>query len=125
MLFPVILRIKVIKKEKYDRRSNWYNTTNFDFYIDSIFGFHYQKSVLILLMIALLKTSFTEEILFRGFIAKRLVSVLGFQKRKFTSSSYIRCNLFRAICHYYYQYCFPGFNLYSANDMSLYFCLSQ
>lgn len=44
-----------------------------------IMGFEMQ-SVLILLMIALLKTSFTEEILFRGFIAKRLVSVLGFQK---------------------------------------------
>jgi len=44
-----------------------------------IMGFE-MHSVLILLMIALLKTSFTEEILFRGFIAKRLISVLGFQR---------------------------------------------
>lgn len=34
----------------------------------------------LLLIIALFKTSFAEEVLFRGFIAKRLISVLGFQK---------------------------------------------
>lgn len=38
------------------------------------------ESVGILLVIALLKTSFSEEILFRGFIAKRLISWLGFQR---------------------------------------------
>ncbi|MFA7380327.1 MAG: CPBP family intramembrane glutamic endopeptidase [Bacteroidia bacterium] len=35
-------------------------------------------SVTILLIIALFKTSFAEEILFRGFIAKRLISKFGF-----------------------------------------------
>ena len=38
------------------------------------------NSFSILLIIALFKTSFAEEVLFRGFIAKRLISVLGFQK---------------------------------------------
>lgn len=41
------------------------------------FGLH---SVSILLVIALFKTSFAEEVLFRGFIAKRLISVAGFVK---------------------------------------------
>jgi len=36
-------------------------------------------SVTILLIIALFKTSFAEEILFRGFIAKRLISKFGFR----------------------------------------------
>ena len=36
-------------------------------------------SVTILLIIALFKTSFAEEILFRGFIAKRLISKFGFK----------------------------------------------
>ncbi len=36
-------------------------------------------TVTILLIIALLKTSFAEEILFRGFIAKRLINKLGFE----------------------------------------------
>lgn len=38
------------------------------------------SSVFILLMIALLKTSFAEELLFRGFLAKRLIAVLGYSK---------------------------------------------
>ncbi len=36
-------------------------------------------SIIILLTIALLKTSFSEEIFFRGFIARRLISIFGFQ----------------------------------------------
>ena len=36
-------------------------------------------SVIILLIIALFKTSFSEEILFRGFIAKQLINRLGFK----------------------------------------------
>ncbi len=36
------------------------------------------NSVLILLIIALLKTSLSEEILFRGFIAKRFINLMGF-----------------------------------------------
>lgn len=36
------------------------------------------SSVAILLIIALLKTSFSEEILFRGFISKQLINKLGF-----------------------------------------------
>jgi len=38
------------------------------------------NSIAILLVIAIFKTSFAEEILFRGFIAKRLISVFGFRK---------------------------------------------
>jgi len=38
------------------------------------------ESLSILIVIALFKTSFAEEILFRGFIAKRLISVMGYQK---------------------------------------------
>ncbi len=38
------------------------------------------ESVTILLVVAVLKTSFAEELLFRGFIAKRLISVMGFLK---------------------------------------------
>lgn len=38
------------------------------------------SSVFTLLMIALLKTSFAEELLFRGFLAKRLIAVLGYSK---------------------------------------------
>lgn len=38
------------------------------------------NSIIILLVIAIFKTSFAEEILFRGFIAKRLISYLGFIK---------------------------------------------
>jgi len=38
------------------------------------------NSIFILLIIAIFKTSFAEEILFRGFIAKRLISSLGFIK---------------------------------------------
>lgn len=38
------------------------------------------ESIVILITIAVFKTSFAEEILFRGFIAKRLISVLGYQK---------------------------------------------
>ncbi|MEO9802605.1 MAG: CPBP family intramembrane glutamic endopeptidase [Reichenbachiella sp.] len=37
-------------------------------------------SVSTLLIVALFKTSFAEEILFRGFVAKRLISVMGYQK---------------------------------------------
>lgn len=37
-------------------------------------------TVLILLVIALLKTSFAEEILFRGFLARQLINKLGFTK---------------------------------------------
>jgi uncharacterized protein len=35
-------------------------------------------SVTLLLIVALFKTSFAEEILFRGFIARRLIHILGF-----------------------------------------------
>jgi len=38
------------------------------------------NSLVILLTIAIVKTSFAEEILFRGFIAKRLVSLAGYVK---------------------------------------------
>lgn len=38
------------------------------------------QAVAILLIIALLKTSFSEEILFRGFIAKRLIALMGFER---------------------------------------------
>jgi uncharacterized protein len=38
------------------------------------------SSIVILLIIALLKTSLSEEILFRGFIAKRLVKGIGFKQ---------------------------------------------
>lgn len=38
------------------------------------------ESLFILIIIALFKTSFAEEVLFRGFIAKRLISVAGYQK---------------------------------------------
>lgn len=38
------------------------------------------NSIGILLVVAVFKTAFAEEILFRGFIAKRLISVLGFKK---------------------------------------------
>ncbi len=38
------------------------------------------NAVIILLIIALLKTALAEEIFFRGFVAKRLISWLGFQK---------------------------------------------
>ena len=38
------------------------------------------NSIIILLIIAIFKTSFAEEILFRGFIAKRVISSLGFIK---------------------------------------------
>ncbi|MEO1053130.1 MAG: CPBP family intramembrane glutamic endopeptidase [Bacteroidota bacterium] len=37
-------------------------------------------SLIILVMAAVLKTAFSEEILFRGFVAKRLISWLGFVK---------------------------------------------
>ena len=37
------------------------------------------EAVVALLLIALIKTSLAEEILFRGFLAKRLIHVLGFQ----------------------------------------------
>ncbi len=37
-------------------------------------------TIIILLTIAIFKTSFAEEIFFRGFIAKRLISKFGFQK---------------------------------------------
>jgi len=45
------------------------------------------NAIIILLIIAIFKTAFAEEILFRGFIAKRLISVFGFKKG----------NLFQAI----------------------------
>lgn len=38
------------------------------------------NSILILLLIAVFKTSFAEEIFFRGFIAKRLINFIGFLK---------------------------------------------
>lgn len=38
------------------------------------------ESVVILITIAVFKTSMAEEILFRGFVAKRLIGVLGYQK---------------------------------------------
>jgi membrane protease YdiL (CAAX protease family) len=38
------------------------------------------NSIILLLIMAIFKTSLSEEILFRGFIAKRLISLLGFQK---------------------------------------------
>ena len=37
-------------------------------------------SVLALLIVAILKTSFAEEILFRGFLAKRVITMIGFGK---------------------------------------------
>ena len=88
-----------------------------------IMGFGMQ-SVIILMMLALLKTSFTEEILFRGFIAKRLISVLGFQKGNLLQAA-IFAAIHSVLYHYYYQNRFPCFNLYCANDRGLYFCLSQ
>ena len=45
------------------------------------------ESIYILIVIALFKTSFAEEILFRGFIAKRLISVLGFWKGNLLQSA--------------------------------------
>jgi len=45
------------------------------------------NAIIVLLIIAIFKTAFAEEILFRGFIAKRLISVFGFKKG----------NLFQAI----------------------------
>lgn len=44
------------------------------------------NSIVILLIIAIFKTSFAEEILFRGFIAKRLISSLGFIKGNITQA---------------------------------------
>jgi len=38
------------------------------------------NSILLLLIIAIFKTSLSEEILFRGFITKRLIGLLGFIK---------------------------------------------
>jgi membrane protease YdiL (CAAX protease family) len=38
------------------------------------------ETLSILIVIAVFKTSFAEEILFRGFVAKRLISVMGYQK---------------------------------------------
>lgn len=38
------------------------------------------NSIFILIVVAVFKTSFAEEILFRGFIAKRLISIMGYQK---------------------------------------------
>ena len=38
------------------------------------------KSMYILIIVAVFKTSFAEEILFRGFIAKRLISLIGYLK---------------------------------------------
>ncbi len=38
------------------------------------------NSIFILIIVAVFKTSFAEEILFRGFIAKRLISIMGYQK---------------------------------------------
>jgi uncharacterized protein len=38
------------------------------------------NSLLLLLVMAVFKTSFAEEILFRGFLAKRLISIAGFVK---------------------------------------------
>lgn len=45
------------------------------------------ESLSILLVIAVFKTSFAEELLFRGFIAKRLISVMGFQKGNILQAS--------------------------------------
>lgn len=45
------------------------------------------ESVLVLLTIALFKTSFAEEILFRGFIAKRLINKLGFKPGNFIQAA--------------------------------------
>lgn len=42
-------------------------------------GFSF-SSVVILLIAAIFKTALAEEIFFRGFVAKRLISVLGYQK---------------------------------------------
>jgi membrane protease YdiL (CAAX protease family) len=44
-------------------------------------------SLSILLIIALLKTSFSEEILFRGFIAKQLIHKLGFKTGNFLQAT--------------------------------------
>ena len=41
------------------------------------------NSILLMLMIALFKTSLAEEILFRGFLAKRLISIAGFIKETY------------------------------------------
>ncbi|WP_317897021.1 CPBP family intramembrane glutamic endopeptidase [Aurantibacillus circumpalustris] len=41
------------------------------------------SSVIMLLAIALLKTALAEEILFRGFIAKRLIALMGYNKGNF------------------------------------------
>ena len=38
------------------------------------------ESILLLLLIAILKTALSEEIFFRGFVAKRLIGLLGYQK---------------------------------------------
>lgn len=45
------------------------------------------NAIILLLIIGVFKTAFAEEILFRGFIAKRLISVFGF----------VKGNLFQAI----------------------------
>ena len=45
------------------------------------------ESITILLIIALLKTSFSEEILFRGFIAKRFINKMGFIKGNLTQAA--------------------------------------
>lgn len=47
-----------------------------------LMGFN-STSVSLLLIIALIKTSFSEEILFRGFIAKRLIHKFGFKAGNF------------------------------------------
>jgi membrane protease YdiL (CAAX protease family) len=45
------------------------------------------NSIAILLVTAIFKTSFAEEILFRGFVAKRLISTLGFVKGNLLQAS--------------------------------------
>lgn len=50
-----------------------------------LMGFN-ASSVIILIAIALLKTALAEEILFRGFIAKRLIALMGYKKGNFTQA---------------------------------------
>ena len=62
------------------------------------------KAVYILIVIALFKTSFAEEILFRGFIAKRLINVFGFKKGNFLQAivfGFIHAALFALIINNY------------------------
>jgi uncharacterized protein len=61
------------------------------------------SSVTLLFVIALLKTAFAEEILFRGFIAKRLIALMGYKKGNLIQAllfGLIHTALFAAITSY-------------------------